>query len=254
MFKDFADAHAAELTKPIFADGLPGDAFFKSTETFPAPPTDGPHERAPLEGPVVFYGMEAQNYAVCLAIGEIYRASVREHLSASANNVARRLLPTLTLLDFYSVLYHTLPEDSPHREAIGQNVIDLCEAAEVEAPGTGPGAIVVQAATAAVAAEAGLGLDGTLGMLTGLISTLSGGRAPASELSTAVKSVTDVVGMIIARITSGTDLQRDENGAPEAMALVDRIGDVFKTPEVQRQIADATQNARSSFASLAGGL
>lgn len=241
--------HSGELVRPVFNDdGSVNDQFLKSRDVFPGPSADpsipGVPIRAPLEGPVVFFSDDATTSTACLAIGEIYRACIAEHLAATESNVQRRLLPTLTLLDWCSLVYHSVPEGSEHKDALAQNVIDLCDAAEKQAPGSGPGPL--PAADVAEDPSTQAGMDGLMGMMSGLVSTFGGSHA--GDINAAFGKFKDVLGALYKEVKA---IEPAPGGQPPSVPdIISKLGDVLKTPDIQRQIEGFSADATSILGAL----
>jgi len=265
MFVAFLDTYSSDLTAPLFSDDSESvaDSFFKRTERFPTP---GGAARAAvvasggstvIEGPVVYFDMNASNlYSVCVPIGEMYRSAIKQYISAPASNLKKKLLPTLTLLDFYAVLYHSVPEDHQFRPALEKNLSDLCEAAEAISPGSGPGASSPESATGgggvgnvvaglgsllggaggaggtfeqiskAFASGTSDGLEGAFGTIASMVSTFAGvgGMNPqtADDMANVIKSVGASVGTLVEKITESTQAARSsEDGASAGSGSLD---------------------------------
>jgi hypothetical protein len=244
MFFSFFEAHADSLREPLFKDDDDriNDAFFKSTSPFPAPKTSSAASAnvKSIEGPVVYFRMDAAHLAsACVPIGEIYRAAIRAYVAADGN-LSMKLAPTLTLLDFYAVLYHSLPDDHPDREALALNISELCDSAEATAPGSGPGA------------QKSSAMDGNpFDSIAGLLSAFTGGQG--SQMSDAIRGVGGVVKNLVDKITEGgAPIGKNPDGSIDPTAIVGRLGDVFQSPEIQRQIAETAKTASAAFGGLTG--
>jgi hypothetical protein len=230
MFAAFFAAHADALKARVVRDnGCIGDAFFREGA---APP-------------VVYYSAEPRLAAVCLPIGEIYKAALAKHREAPAS----KLLPTRVLLDFYAAVYHSVPETATEAlEALEQNVVDLCAAAESVAPGTGPGAAAAPAAAAAP-------LSGLLGGANpmDLISTLLGalGGANGAEMGDALKGITSVVSKVVERVQAPG---ADGAGAPtDAAQVVQRLSTLLGSADIQQEIAASATSATAALGKMTGG-
>lgn len=249
MFANFYDSNASELSKPLFADdesSVVSDQFFKDTEVKPAPKSDGREKSVrtslgshDLHGPVVYFRMDAPHLAsACVPIGEIYTHAIRAHIDADESNIRRKLFPTLTLLDFYSVIYHSLPESHPDRDKVARNVEDLCEAAEAVGPGTGPGAQKNDMG----------GMDNVFETIAGMMNAFGGTNPNMGQMSDAIRGVGGVVKNLVDRLTEGsTPIGRNADGSIDPAAIVGRLGDVFQSPDVQRQIAETAKTASTAL-------
>lgn len=158
MFRRFFHAHREALTKSLNfyseTDEEPvQDSFFQDLAVYPmlcAPGHPDPTTPPDALGPIVYYSDKNPRHNIInLPIGEYYRAAVKVHSQAAETNQQLRLLPILTLLDFYSCIYHSLdPEkDASDRSKVAEVIVDLCNAAEAQAPGSGPAAAVTTTTT-----------------------------------------------------------------------------------------------------------
>lgn len=242
---EFFENHTEALVAPISdEDGHINDSFLKRKDAFAAPPHSGDLgaglSRVAMEGPVVFFSPDnATVYSVCLPIGEIYRASIAEHMSASETNVHRRLFPTLTLLDWCAMLYHALPEASPHKEALAQNVIDMCDFAEKQAPDTGPGPAESEGQSSAPQLDA-------LGMMSSVMSLLSSPNA--GGLTGTVDKFKDVLGSIFEKVKVLDTTRPGET--PNIAAFVGNLGQALQSPELQQKVSSFSTDAFATLGAL----
>lgn len=243
--RELFDSHTSELVSPVFGeDGSVNDQFLKSRTSFV------PHGSSVsgLEGPVVFFSDNATTHTACLAIGEIYRACIAEHLAAAEGNTARRLLPTLTLLDWYAMLYHSVPEDSEHKEALAQNVIDLCHAAEEQAPGTGPNAAPGGAVeSVADAQEPPSQLDGLMNIMSGFVSTFGG--AHAGNINDTFGKFKNVLSTLYNEVRT-IETASPSGGPPSVPEIIGRLGDVLQSPSIQKEIEGFSSDASALLGTL----
>lgn len=263
MFSKFVDAHSDSLVSSLFSsdEDVVNDSFFKSVEPFDFYPTGTKDDAVKHCGPVVFYNMENATFnSVCLPIGEIYREAVKRYLSANENDVHKRVMPTLVLLNFYAVLYFSLPDDHPAFSAIGKNVQELCDVAEAIAPGTGPAAAVSSSTELTVTNDdsnnpfGGMQMDGLISMAAGLFGSMGGGggAGAGADISNAIKGMGGMVKTLVDEITKdGDDMLKTADGNVDPAAIVARLGSVFQSQNIQQQIAETARSASSVFAGMA---
>jgi hypothetical protein len=279
MFQRFFDEHADALASPIFDEETNAvrDDFFKKLDLFPRP-TGGASPAtssvkatvAELKGPVVFYNNDQKCAHVCFPIGELYRYCVAEYFkSMQTNDEAAKnkllLLPTLTLLDFYSILFHSVPSSHEKYEAIRRNLECLCEAAETVSPGSGPGATESEDDDD----EHHHSADPTANMIAGLMSMLGmgGGRGEGAglkkeEMATAISSVGEAMKKLIDSVApamsvgggaegSSSDAARQQQPL-DLQSMFESFGATLKSPDVQKHIADAASFLTKSYGSGGG--
>lgn len=242
--RELFERHSAELVLPIFKeDGSVNDQFLKSRLSF----LPYGSSLSGIEGPVVFLSDNLTTETVCVAIGEIYRACIAEHLAAAEANVPRRLLPTLTLLDWYSMLYHAMSEESEHKEALAQNVIDLCHAAEEQAPGTGPGSRAnEETPDSGLSSMENAQLDGLMNMVSGVVSTFGG--AHTDTINSTLGKFRNVLGTMYKDLSANAI---PADGRPPSVAdIISRIGEVLHTPKIQKEIEDFSSEASTLLSSM----
>lgn len=231
-FARFVAANPVILEPLVGDDDVVHDALFKRTDRGVAP---GGGEAASA-GLVVYYNLDAPHLAsACVAVSEIYNAAVERAHAGGGGSSTDMMTPTLVMLDFYAVCAHSVPADSPHREALIRNLADLCEVAEAISPGSGPG---VRARAAAVPPI----VDG----MSSFLSALSGGAVAPQQMTDAFSDVQNVVKNLIDKITE-TGPPVDPDGSIDPAVLLGRIGDVFKSPDIQSQIARTARNASEIF-------
>jgi hypothetical protein len=255
-FAAFVALNGAEIAKPIYSDaGVPNDDFFKSVDhcTHPTGATrQATLTKQPLpsdnRGPVVYADMEnARLYSACLPIGEVYRAAVKAYVAASAvdapqtpGNAKRKLLPTLTLLDFYMLLFFSTPEDSPHRTGIEQNVFELCDSAEAQAPHSGPGAVDPIDSTMGT-------IDSMVGLLAGLTGGLGG---KGDEAAGAIGGIGEMVKTVMAKMREEGVIGTAGGPPPDMGEVIDKMCKVVQSPDMKDAFAKssaAAANAARSF-------
>lgn len=285
MFVNFFEANADELCRPLFSEDSESvaDGFFKLTDKFPGPSSAAARAASAaatgtsptLEGPVVYFDMTSSLLAsVCIPIGEMYRAAIKQYLSAPPSNLKKKLLPTLTLLDFYASIYHSLPEDHSRRWEVERNLADLCEAAEAVAPGSGPGnsSLVTsdssqQAASSpfemlakafsGAGADANGGLEGAFGSIAGIVTSLAsvGGVNPAvaGDMTNAIKSVGSSVKTLVDKLSEIKKEDGGEGGNPiDNEQFVEALGTIFQSGEVKQQLSQTLKTASAVFGALSG--
>jgi hypothetical protein len=299
MMMVFFDMYSEELCKPLFTeDGdSVADGFFKRTDRFPGPLSAAARTASAsatgtssvLEGPVVYFDMVSSQLAsVCIPIGEMYRAAIKQYLSAPSSNLKKKLLPTLTLLDFYAVIYHSMDGSHPSREYVERNLADLCEAAEAVSPGSGPGSSSLSSGggsypldsssssnlfsgnpfealtkmfSGASTPESNGGLEGAFGSIAGIVSSLAavGGVNPnvAGDMTTAIKSVGTSVKTLVDKLSEikkeGGDGSGDSSSMPiDNEQFVEALGAIFQSGEVKQQLSQTLKTASAVFGALTG--
>jgi hypothetical protein len=241
MFSKFASEHAEELTKPLFnseSDSIE-DGFFKRLEKQPM--VGGKASlRVNCEGPVVFFNKErADLAAINFPIGELYRAAINVHIEAKPEDVKKKVLPTLVLLQFYLVLYFATNGDET--SVLSNNVLDLCDAAEVSAPGSGPGCSSTKENSVVPPAD--------LDMLTGFldkagITSMLGSQG--GNLHSTVRGFGSIFNKLVEQVSSGA------GGAlgSDPSDIMNRLGAAFQSKEIQEDLVKATQSASGLMSSV----
>lgn len=265
MFKNFLEDYGSDVAAPLFSSeesSVVSDAFFKSTAIHKCPSIKGePNVGVNVNaGPTVYYSLSNPRVSsVCLPIGEIYRAALKAYRDTTDTSetpsaetpaeptpaaLKRRLYPTLTLLDFYAVLYHSISPDHKHYSAIQTNLYDLCDAAEATSPGSGPGV--------STSAKTTPDVSNPLSLLTGLL-TARGGNG--SEIAAAIGGISSVVKSLIDKVSAESDAARAANGGNvDPGELVGMLGNVFQSPEMKRQISETAQAASGVLCNIGASL
>ena len=261
MFVRFYVDNVSSLTTPLnFSTGeTVCDAFFRSTDRISAPGGAGVSK---FKGPVVYYSTTNPRFAsVCLPIGEYYCSAIKVYMKSQKTNLKKQLLPTLTLLDFYLTMYHALEGNAEAQETLVPNIYDLCDAAEAQAPASGPGKRAAGGGAGGGSAGedmfSGLLSGGAAGgfgaMLSGILSSMGGGGASgsgANNMAGALGGISNIVKTLVDRVAAEESMitaPRAADGSIDPAAIVGCIGNVFQSPDIQRQIAETTRAARGAF-------
>lgn len=272
IVSNFADFHTDALNSRLFSDdeddvGI-NDGFFKLSDTFS--PFGDDHATATEiasggvsvnKGPVIYLNTKRKDLkGVCIPIGEMYRAAIKVHIAAPANNVKGKIMPTLVLLDLYSLLFHSLPESHALCDVTKTNLSDICEAAEAVGPGTGPGAA---AARASIFGGNSNAMDSALSTIGGLLGNVFGGGTKDGEINTAVQNVGDIVKTIVSKIGEDPNFapQLGEGGgaSPPPFSLQNvsqftkAIGEALQAPEIQTKLNESANIASEVMGGAFGG-